>query len=72
MINIEDVYNMDKETAFSFDKSFDENHSYRTKSVLAVPMMDKDEVIGVLELMNMHKEGQIVSFDGRNEQFASH
>jgi len=61
-INIEDAYT-DKRFDFSGTKGFDEKYSYRSKSFLTVPLKNhKDKVIGVLQLLNAQKDGQIISF----------
>ncbi len=52
-LNIEDVHFLPKDSTFSWNKSFDENNGYNTKSMLTVPMKNaKDEVIGVVQLIN--------------------
>ncbi|MEW6730455.1 MAG: HD domain-containing phosphohydrolase [Acidobacteriota bacterium] len=52
---IEDVYNLPAEAPYIFNRSFDEETGYRTKSMLVVPMPNAfNEVIGVLQLIN-HK-----------------
>lgn len=54
-INIEDVYDLP-----THNRSFDVKIGYRTKSVLTVPMKDhKDEIIGVLQLINRKKNRDI-------------
>lgn len=70
-LNIEDVYEIPSDSEYDFDKSFDEQHQYRTKSMLAVPMLDKDEVIGVLQLMNVRQNGDIIPFGTENTQVAT-
>jgi HD-GYP domain-containing protein (c-di-GMP phosphodiesterase class II) len=47
-----------------FDTSYDKKMGYRSKSMLAIPMRDnKEEIIGVLELINAMKEtDEVVSF----------
>lgn len=52
-LNIPDAYNLPANEPYQLDRSFDENISYRTCSVLVVPMQNrKGEVIGVLQLIN--------------------
>lgn len=51
-VNIEDVYATDR---FTFDgtKEFDRTLSYRSKSMLVIPMRNhEDEIIGILQLIN--------------------
>lgn len=52
-LNIPDAYNLPSHEPYQLDRSFDENISYRTRSVLVVPMQNREgEVIGVLQLIN--------------------
>ncbi len=52
-LNIADVYKLDKDLPYEFNYSFDRTHGYRTKSVLAVPMLDyTGGVVGVIQLLN--------------------
>lgn len=52
-LNIEDVYLLPADLPYSFNKSFDLAHGYRTKSMLAVPMADHTgAVVGVVQLLN--------------------
>jgi len=42
---------------FSGTRSFDENHRYRSKSIMAVPLLNHDQhVIGVLQLLNARND----------------
>lgn len=63
-LNIEDVYTMDTEAPYTFNREFDQKDNYRTRSMLTVPMKDpKGSVIGVLQLINSTEaDGDIVSF----------
>ncbi len=50
---IDDAYFLPPDVEYSINRSFDERHGYRTKSMLVIPMKDhKEEVIGVLQLIN--------------------
>ena len=61
-INIKDAYKNDNYD-FSGVKGFDKKHNYYSKSFLNVPLKDhKDKVIGVLQLLNAKKDGEIISF----------
>ncbi len=63
-INVEDAY-----TAEGFDfsgaKAFDEKNNYRTRSVLAVPLINHEgKVLGVLQLINcLDSENKPTKFD---------
>ena len=68
-----------KEAPFSFDPSFDQRVGYRTRSMIAVPMISaEDDVIGVIQLINKKRdpkarlspatvESEVVPFDQRSE-----
>ncbi|MGD2067476.1 MAG: HD domain-containing phosphohydrolase [Gemmatimonadota bacterium] len=50
---IDDAYHLSGEAPYSFNRGFDEEHGYRGKSMLVVPMRDhKDRILGVLQLIN--------------------
>lgn len=50
---IDDVYFLPPDVEYSFNRSIDEKYGYRSKSMVTIPMKDhKDEVIGVLQLIN--------------------
>ena len=61
-INIKNAYEND-EYDFSGVKGFDKKHNYFSKSFLNIPLKDhKDKIIGVLQLLNAQKDGEIISF----------
>lgn len=50
---IEDVYRLPPGTPYTFNRSFDEMSTYRTQSMLIVPLKtSREEVVGVLQLIN--------------------
>ena len=50
---IDDAYFLPPDVEYSINRSFDERHGYRTKSMLVIPMKDhREQVIGVLQLIN--------------------
>jgi HD-GYP domain-containing protein (c-di-GMP phosphodiesterase class II) len=52
-LNIPDAYQLDPSLPYQLDQSFDRNFSYRTRSVLVLPMRDQNgQIIGVLQLIN--------------------
>ena len=80
-INIADAYEIPAGAPYGFDRRFDEKIGYRTKSMLAVPLVSqRDEVIGVIQLINKKKdpekklyskediEEQVIPFDERSEE----
>jgi HD-GYP domain-containing protein (c-di-GMP phosphodiesterase class II) len=55
ILNIKNAYRV-RNLPFRLNRGFDEKIGYRTKSMLVVPMKNqKDEVIGVLQLINSKK-----------------
>ncbi len=52
-LNIPDAYELPPEKSYRLDSSFDRDISYRTRSVLVLPMQNRQgETIGVLQLIN--------------------
>jgi HD-GYP domain-containing protein (c-di-GMP phosphodiesterase class II) len=89
-INVPDLYALDEPGTgnnpwgFVHDRSFDDKYRYQTRSVLAVPMISaRDEVIGVIQLINKRAKGWInldlpsdfqqgvVTFDEVSEAYVS-
>lgn len=60
---IDDVYQIPPEAPYSFNRKFDEETGYHTRSMLVVPMLNKNNyVIGVLQLIN-HKTVSTIKID---------
>src|SRR2546427_8267482 len=81
--NIKDAYRRLPNLPLPLNSHFDREFSYRTKSMLIVPMKNqKAEVVGVLELLNAKKraearlvsdarvEQEVISFSKHDEQLA--
>lgn len=52
-LNLPDAYNLPLAVPYQLDRNFDRDFSYRTCSVLVLPMQNQDgEIIGVLQLIN--------------------
>ena len=63
ILNIKDAYRI-RDVHFRHNRDFDLKYSYRTKSMLVVPMKNhKEEVIGVLQLINAkkHRDAKLTS-----------
>ena len=71
-INIPDVYES-KDYDFTGAQKYDAITHYRTGSMLVIPMDDdKDDIIGVLQLINAQDEnGKTIPFDPAYEQIVS-
>lgn len=54
---IDDVYALGDDVPYSFNRDFDLQNGYRTRSVLTVPIKDhRNDVIGVLQFLNRKRE----------------
>ena len=57
ILNIADAYQMDPDIPFTINRNFDETSGYRSRSMLVVPMQNREgEAIGVLQLINKKKD----------------
>jgi HD-GYP domain-containing protein (c-di-GMP phosphodiesterase class II) len=60
-VRIDDVYELQDASIIWGGRDFDEQRSYRTRSMLAVPMCDeRGEVLGVIQLINCKLNGEAV------------
>jgi len=59
-VNLDDAYHVPSEMPFTFNRQFDEDSGYRTKSILAIPMKDQQgEVVGVVQLINAKRKPEL-------------
>jgi len=74
IVNIPDVYQMDGSQPYTFDAHFDEISEYRTRSMLAVPMINhQGDVLGVMQIINAKDEnGQVIAFSKSDEMLIKH
>jgi HD-GYP domain-containing protein (c-di-GMP phosphodiesterase class II) len=50
---VDDLYALTDDVPYTFDRSFDERHGYRSRSMLCFPLLNYDrKVIGVVQLIN--------------------
>jgi len=72
-ILIDDVYHIKSEVTFAFNPAFDQKTSYRTRSILCVPLKTREnEIVGVLQLINAKNEaGEVVAFSMQDKLFIS-
>ncbi len=61
---IDNVYDISSDVSYSFNPEFDTETSYKTRSILVVPLITTDKVIlGVLQLINAKNErGELIPF----------
>jgi len=58
-LSIEDAYDLPANAPFSFNPAFDTASGYRTRSLLAVPLVTrKGEVLGVVQLINRKRRSE--------------
>jgi HD-GYP domain-containing protein (c-di-GMP phosphodiesterase class II) len=82
LLNLEDVYQIPSDAPYAYSKSFDEKSGYRCKSMLVIPMKNREgEIIGVIQLINKKKEAEsvlsspavvekaVTTFDAFDEEF---
>jgi len=61
ILNIENVYKLPKTVPYNFNPDFDLRNEYVTRSMLVVPMKDREEqILGVLQLINATGEAGLV------------
>lgn len=70
---IADAYHLPPDAPYHFNTSFDEEHGYRTVSMLTLPLLTiEDRLVGVMQLLNARdEEGNIVPFSEHNQVFVS-
>jgi response regulator RpfG family c-di-GMP phosphodiesterase len=75
---IDDVYALNSNVPYTFNRSFDRSSSYHTQSVLTVPLMTGiDKIIGVMQIINAkNKDAEVIPFSKEDELlvtlFANH
>jgi HD-GYP domain-containing protein (c-di-GMP phosphodiesterase class II) len=61
ILNIENVYNLPETVPYNFNPDFDLRNEYVTRSMLVVPMKDREgHILGVLQLINATNEAGLV------------
>jgi len=69
VVELADAYRAPKGVPFHFNKSFDEEAGYRTRSLLVLPMKNgKGEVLGVLQLLNCKRSWKARLADAKSVQ----
>ena len=54
---IDDVYSLNKDVPYAFNRDFDLQNGYRTRSVLTIPIKDhRNDVLGVLQFLNRKRD----------------
>jgi HD-GYP domain-containing protein (c-di-GMP phosphodiesterase class II) len=60
IVNLEDAYHLPELVPYSFNRKFDEDSGYRTKSMIAVPMRNPEsgEIVGAVQLINAKRNAE--------------
>lgn len=74
ILNIRDVYKINKKAPYHFDYSYDQKTDYRTQSMLTVPLKTNNgDIIGVLQIINgMDSQGNVIPFSSHDEPYIMH
>ena len=75
LVNVPDAYQIDPASPFRFDQSYDAVTGYRTRSVIAMPLRNaNDVVLGVLQLLNSRPapDGTGTHFTHEDERMVEH
>lgn len=60
ILNFDDVYELPPDSAFRFNKAFDQQFGYRTRSMLVIPMRAHDgRIVGVIQFINRKRSPQV-------------
>lgn len=72
-LNVADAYALPPDQPFGFNTSFDRLSSYRTVSVLSVPMVSaRDDLVGVMQMINARNErGELSVFSNEHIDIVS-
>ncbi len=63
-VNLPDVYALPVDVEYSFDPTFDQMTGYRTRSMLVLPMRNRDgEILGILQLINRKRSARLTLVD---------
>jgi HD-GYP domain-containing protein (c-di-GMP phosphodiesterase class II) len=74
LLNIPDMYNIEKDAPYSFNPQYDNISQYKTISTLTIPLIDSDDqLVGVIQVINSRNEaGEIIPFSKSDEAVISH
>jgi hypothetical protein len=70
---IDDVYKIGKNVPYAFNSYFDSMSSYRTKSMLTVPLItSRQNIIGVMQIINAkNSRGEIIPFTEEDRMYVA-
>lgn len=66
---VDNLYDLPRSVPYTFDRRFDKRHDYRSRSMLAFPLLNYDrKVVGVVQLINRRGGNGTESVPFENEQ----
>ena len=70
---IDDAYHLPEGVPYKFNTSYDEEHGYRTVSIMTIPLLTLgNRLVGVIQLINAKDENKnVVPFSERSQVFVS-
>ena len=73
-LRIDDVYKLPGSSPYQFGRQFDEASGYRTKAMLAVPLITHQQiVVGVLQVINpKNEQEEVVVFGDEDQKMMTH
>jgi putative two-component system response regulator len=72
VLNLPDVKKIPGDAPYRYNPTWDRKAGYSTQSMMVVPMLNReDRVIGILQLINSLKGGQVGPFETHYEKLAS-
>ena len=68
-LRIPDVYDISDNFPYKFDKRFDEESGFRTKSMICAPIINcNGEILGVLQFVNKKENGRVIPFSLEDQE----
>jgi len=73
-VRIDDAYDIPKDKPYGFNPSFDKQNNWKTKSILAFPLITSSgNLLGVIQVLNATNEaGEVVPFTKEDEKIFEH
>ena len=74
VLRIDDAYAIPAERPYKFNPSFDRQNGWKTKSILALPLItSSDKLLGVIQVLNaLDESGEVVPFTAQDQKIVGH